>query len=201
LVQEALAVPPRIGRHLCFDGRWLHGAPASMRPTTADGLETSYERVTFCVNVWINHKPRQLRRFEAGVSASLMARHANDGAAAADLGLRAASAQAARAERQATGARAAHQRDLPVERLGAVEHLTRMLEEHPPEVGRIHARASALEQRHADALLQDLNAARQRRLRQVQRAGGTGEAAFLGEGPRMSKEPEVDGHERIVSKA
>ena len=102
LAQEALAVPPRIGRHLCFDGRWLHGAPASMRPTTADGLETSYERVTFCVNVWINHKPRQLRRFEAGASASLMARHVNDGAAAADLGLRAASAQAARAERQAT---------------------------------------------------------------------------------------------------
>jgi len=102
LAQEALAVPPRIGRHLCFDGRWLHGAPASMRPTTADGLESSYERVTFCVNVWINHKPRQLRRFEAGASASLMARHVNDGAAAADLGLRAASAQAARAKRQAT---------------------------------------------------------------------------------------------------
>ena len=74
---DALLVPPRAGRHLCFDGRWLHGAPAACRPPrlplSAASSEVSgdiakhsgdaYERVTFLVNIWINHRPGHLRRF------------------------------------------------------------------------------------------------------------------------------------------
>lgn len=69
--EDALVVPPRVGRHLRFDGRWLHGAPAMMRAGPAAGSDASdaYERITFCVNVWIGHRPRQLRRFESTATA------------------------------------------------------------------------------------------------------------------------------------
>jgi hypothetical protein len=49
---HAEVVPPRTGRHLRFDGRWLHGAPAALNA----GGEAPYERITFCVNVWLGHK-------------------------------------------------------------------------------------------------------------------------------------------------
>jgi len=57
---DALLVPPRVGRHLSFDGRWLHGAPACLRPAPA---AKPYERITFLVNVWINHRPAGSERF------------------------------------------------------------------------------------------------------------------------------------------
>jgi len=57
----AMIVPPKVGRHLRFDGRWLHGAPASYMPPAA----APYERVTFCVNIWIGHKPGRCVRFPA----------------------------------------------------------------------------------------------------------------------------------------
>lgn len=55
----AMLVPPKTGRHLCFDGRWLHGAPAGYLPASAP-----YVRITFCVNIWINHRPGRCPRFE-----------------------------------------------------------------------------------------------------------------------------------------
>ena len=58
---SAVLVPPAAGRHLCFDGRLLHGAPACLCEGAAE-----YERVTFCVNVWIHHAPGRLRRFGHG---------------------------------------------------------------------------------------------------------------------------------------
>lgn len=64
----ALLVPPRVGRHLSFDGRWLHGAPASVLPGTG---QPPYERITFCVNVWVGHRPAACPRFaEAGSGSS-----------------------------------------------------------------------------------------------------------------------------------
>jgi hypothetical protein len=60
---DVLLVPPRAGRHLCFDGRWLHGAPVACVPMVAGGVGDSYERVTFCANIWINHKPGNTVRF------------------------------------------------------------------------------------------------------------------------------------------
>jgi len=59
-LRSAVLVPPAAGRHLCFDGRLLHGAPACLC------AGTEYERVTFCVNVWIHHAPGRLRRFGHG---------------------------------------------------------------------------------------------------------------------------------------
>eukprot|EP00966_Prymnesium_polylepis_P243650 5634447-Prymnesium_polylepis.1 len=59
-------VPPAIGRHVRFDGRLLHGAPASILPGPANGAAAEpYERVTFCVNIWVGHKPSRCRVFEA----------------------------------------------------------------------------------------------------------------------------------------
>ena len=61
-VASALLVPPSTGRHVCFDGRWLHGAPAGyhVRQSTADA---DYCRITFCVNIWVGHKPGRCARF------------------------------------------------------------------------------------------------------------------------------------------
>ena len=61
-VASALLVPPSTGRHVCFDGRWLHGAPAGyhVRQSTAD---SDYCRITFCVNIWVGHKPGRCARF------------------------------------------------------------------------------------------------------------------------------------------
>jgi hypothetical protein len=60
---EALLVPPRVGRHVRFDGRWLHGAPAALRPPRPTDATEGYERITFCCNIWINHRPGNARRF------------------------------------------------------------------------------------------------------------------------------------------
>ena len=64
---SALLVPPRVGRHVRFDGRWLHGAPASYPPAAATAATASpYERLTFCVNIWVGHKPGGIPRFSHG---------------------------------------------------------------------------------------------------------------------------------------
>ena len=65
-LRSAVFVPPATGRHLCFDGRLLHGAPARL----CDALQ--YERVTFCVNVWIHRAPGQ--RSNAQPAAPLVGR-------------------------------------------------------------------------------------------------------------------------------
>ncbi|KAL1526734.1 hypothetical protein AB1Y20_015430 [Prymnesium parvum] len=59
---SAHLVPPRVGRHLRFDGRLLHGAPRSILPPAGEEAG-SYERVTFCVNIWVGHKPRRCGPF------------------------------------------------------------------------------------------------------------------------------------------
>lgn len=55
---EAVLVPPRRGRHVRFDGRWLHGVPEALCSPKP------YRRVTFLVNIWIGHRP-QCPRFPA----------------------------------------------------------------------------------------------------------------------------------------
>ena len=67
----ALLVPPRVGRHVRFDGRWLHGAPASYPPAAvAAAAAAPYERFTFCVNIWVGHKPGSIPRFSHGACRS-----------------------------------------------------------------------------------------------------------------------------------
>ncbi|KAK3275190.1 hypothetical protein CYMTET_16670 [Cymbomonas tetramitiformis] len=44
---------PEVGKHIKFDGRYLHGVPAeALAPASAP-----YTRVTFLVNIWLNHRP------------------------------------------------------------------------------------------------------------------------------------------------
>ena len=83
---SAVIVPPKVGRHLRFDGRWLHGAPAgyvslaakdeagagaaggaSGRGKSGQSHVSSspppFERITFCVNIWVGHRPGRAPRF------------------------------------------------------------------------------------------------------------------------------------------
>jgi hypothetical protein len=51
---------PAQGKHLTFPGQWLHGAPflsESATPGEAEG-----DRITFLVNLWINHHPANVER-------------------------------------------------------------------------------------------------------------------------------------------
>ncbi|GLE06342.1 hypothetical protein PINS_up015589 [Pythium insidiosum] len=61
---------PMLGKHISFDGRLLHGAPGDLADMFANGQTPSEavgskrksvpsvsRRVTFLVNVWLNHKP------------------------------------------------------------------------------------------------------------------------------------------------
>ncbi|GBG25646.1 Hypothetical Protein FCC1311_018652 [Hondaea fermentalgiana] len=54
---------PRAGKHISFDGRLLHAASADLLPLfTGDDADpmaaTQGTRVTFLVNIWFNHMPR-----------------------------------------------------------------------------------------------------------------------------------------------
>eukprot|EP00445_Apocalathium_hangoei_P026085 CAMPEP_0203914674 /NCGR_PEP_ID=MMETSP0359-20131031/55538_1 /ASSEMBLY_ACC=CAM_ASM_000338 /TAXON_ID=268821 /ORGANISM="Scrippsiella Hangoei, Strain SHTV-5" /LENGTH=338 /DNA_ID=CAMNT_0050841027 /DNA_START=50 /DNA_END=1063 /DNA_ORIENTATION=- len=59
---------PSIGKHVSFDGRWLHGAPADLAPEVAQGGASAAKgegafagkRFTFLVNIWLNHRPRSV---------------------------------------------------------------------------------------------------------------------------------------------
>jgi hypothetical protein len=70
---------PFKGKHLCFDGRLLHGVPECMNKSDEGGGgpcdrveesecssshdHSSTRRVTFLVNVWLNHRPFAVQRF------------------------------------------------------------------------------------------------------------------------------------------
>ena len=62
-VPSAAACWPALGRHLAFDGKLLHGAlpnltPSPTTPTPpAPAAAAARKRVTFLVNVWLNHVP------------------------------------------------------------------------------------------------------------------------------------------------
>ena len=62
----ALLVPPRLGRHLSFDGRWLHGAPAALAPA-----DDGYERITLCAT-----RPPNLEDLREAASSTLTAHFA-----------------------------------------------------------------------------------------------------------------------------
>lgn len=72
---SAMLVPPRVGRHCCFDGRLLHGAPARLCASASP-----YERITFLVNIWIGHVcyPQTRRRFSSAPGLNIRAAHPNE---------------------------------------------------------------------------------------------------------------------------
>ena len=91
---------PRVGKHLVFDGQLLHGAPAAWRTAAAGAAPApaaaaaaaaaaaeqrpaqhrAPPRVTFLVNIWLNHRPMRVRPLPPA-KAALLSR-----AAAADSG-------------------------------------------------------------------------------------------------------------------
>ncbi len=78
---EGLVSFPRQGKHLSFDGRYLHAAPSdlltdglfekqcsfersdSMDKKEIKVLERRHRRVTFLVNIWLNYKPFNVNPF------------------------------------------------------------------------------------------------------------------------------------------
>ena len=76
---EAFVCWPLAGKHLSFDGRFLHAAPSDLMEegaferqckfTPSDDkvenrkLQRRHRRVTFLVNVWINYRPFNVDRF------------------------------------------------------------------------------------------------------------------------------------------
>ena len=80
-VGACTACSPRVGRHLSFDGRMLHGAPSSvLEPPATAKLATAKPataepavplRVTFLVNLWLNHAPGGAAPLPAAVRAKL----------------------------------------------------------------------------------------------------------------------------------
>lgn len=61
---------PRVGKHISFDGRLLHGAPADANLWVEGGEKEGGggPRVTFLVNVWLNYVPTSTERLPPGTS-------------------------------------------------------------------------------------------------------------------------------------
>ena len=68
-ISEGWLSYPLPGKHMSFDGRFLHGAPASLAPVTSGSDEL---RITFLANIWLNYHPSGLEMFPASEMASLM---------------------------------------------------------------------------------------------------------------------------------
>eukprot|EP01038_Epipyxis_sp_PR26KG_P008784 gene8784-11863_t len=69
-IKTAFVSIPEIGKHISFDGRLLHGAPAQLHKLSRDvsaihGSSQSIPsnnnfRITFLVNLWLNHHPHNV---------------------------------------------------------------------------------------------------------------------------------------------
>jgi hypothetical protein len=65
-IKHVFISQPRFGKHISFDGRYLHGAPKELKPvlsiahdsdSISDSVALLEPRVTFLVNVWLNYRP------------------------------------------------------------------------------------------------------------------------------------------------
>ena len=64
-IQEGALSWPRLWKHLVFDGQFLHGTvPAAQDSSTG-------QRVTFLVNIWLNHRPSNCNRLAKKLSRRL----------------------------------------------------------------------------------------------------------------------------------
>ena len=104
-------------------------------------------------------------------------------------------------DRQRARFQAGEQADLAPQVGFAAQHGLTALQQHPAEGGGRHALGAAVEQRHAEHRFQRGHAARQARLRQVQRLGRTREVAVPANGQCMTDEPQFDDHAPSVSPA
>lgn len=63
-IEEAYISWPRTGKHLSFDGRFLHGAPSDLLASRDDSsMNSDKTRVTFLVNIWLFHQPLGVEPF------------------------------------------------------------------------------------------------------------------------------------------
>ena len=85
--------------------------------------------------------------------------------------------------------------------LDGAEHLIDLRHQQQAFRGRVQPPADAAEQRHADAALDLLQRLRHRRLRDVEDAGGRGDAAGLHHGAEYRKMPDVDHRRRRAGSA
>ncbi|CAG9465101.1 unnamed protein product [Pedinophyceae sp. YPF-701] len=60
---------PSVGKHMCFDGRYLHGAAPELAGAVSP--KAGEERVTFLANIWLNHTPRGAKRLPKERAATL----------------------------------------------------------------------------------------------------------------------------------
>ena len=58
---------PRSGKHLCFDGRLIHGAPHSL----ARSMPAGGTRTTILINIWVGHVPTGLTALDESLAARL----------------------------------------------------------------------------------------------------------------------------------
>eukprot|EP00747_Dinoflagellata_sp_TGD_P207591 gnl/TRDRNA2_/TRDRNA2_81142_c0_seq1.p1 gnl/TRDRNA2_/TRDRNA2_81142_c0~~gnl/TRDRNA2_/TRDRNA2_81142_c0_seq1.p1 ORF type:complete len:453 (-),score=64.97 gnl/TRDRNA2_/TRDRNA2_81142_c0_seq1:16-1293(-) len=72
-IRRGLLSYPRIGKHIVFDGQLLHGTVPLGAPADSDEqkAERAVERVTFLVNVWLNHRPSHCRPVPDSLAARL----------------------------------------------------------------------------------------------------------------------------------
>lgn len=82
-IREGFLSYPKVGKHVVFDGQLLHGTV----PRKGDPQIDSGERVTFLVNVWLDHKPSNCRRADKSFARRL-------GSAETEVSLNASSSDA-----------------------------------------------------------------------------------------------------------
>ncbi len=77
-VSRAHLSHPAYGKHVSFDGRFLHGVPAQL--LVRKPVRGGYTRLTFLVNVWVNHVLRDTHPFPSHLLAKLKLRVRKGGA-------------------------------------------------------------------------------------------------------------------------
>ena len=67
VVDELVVSKAMFGKHIKFDGRLLHAAPSQtiFGPVPAAQPPTTQKRITFLVNIWLNHRTVQCKPFPA----------------------------------------------------------------------------------------------------------------------------------------
>ena len=63
---RAILSKPLIGKHIKFDGRLLHAAPSNLIPDNKSDRKEKTQRITFLVNIWLNHIPRKAVPYPEG---------------------------------------------------------------------------------------------------------------------------------------
>jgi hypothetical protein len=56
-LNKCIISQPSIGRHICFDGQLLHGAPSGLTYNSR-GEDAEGTRITFLVNIWLDAVPK-----------------------------------------------------------------------------------------------------------------------------------------------